>query len=69
MKETWYFSFGVGHPLGRKMQPISGTYDHARDKMFEAYGTKWCGQYNAAAAMEMADRHGYTMLPLIDADV
>lgn len=42
----WIFTFGVGHEFGGKYVRIYGTFETARDKMFEIYGKNWAFQYS-----------------------
>lgn len=43
--EWWYFTFGAGHEHAGTYVRIQGSYNSARDKMFEKYGSKWAFQY------------------------
>ena len=43
----YYFTFGVEHPVHAKHYvKLWGTYEDTRNKMFEAFGDKWAGQYD-----------------------
>jgi hypothetical protein len=46
--KTWYFTFGMDHPLHPgKCQPIQAdTEVEARSEMFRLYGGKWCASYS-----------------------
>lgn len=45
--KKWYiFTFGVGQEHEGHYIKIYGTYDSAREKMFEMYGDKWAFQYD-----------------------
>ena len=53
----WIFTFGCGSPKAGMATKIFGTYDEARQKMFEIYGDKWAFQYSEENWEEMkADR-------------
>ena len=55
--EKFIFTFGVGTPLGNRCQPIiASSYGQAREKMFEIYGSKWCGQYDEAHWKDVLSR-------------
>lgn len=44
---NYYFTFGVGHYLGHKFQPIvAANVEDAREKMIEAHGTDWSSCYS-----------------------
>ena len=43
----WIFTFCGGQPLGGYCVRIQGTYNEAREKMVEKYGTAWGFQYSA----------------------
>lgn len=42
----WYFTFGCGQKQAGFYVKIFGTYDVAREKMFEKYGSQWGFQYS-----------------------
>lgn len=44
----WYFTFGCGQKHAGHYVMIFGTFDEARQKMFERYGSEWCRQYSEA---------------------
>lgn len=53
--QDWYFTFGhgqkhrvTGEDLMGSYVVINGTYLEARQQMVEAFGTKWCDQYDSA---------------------
>ena len=46
-EKDWLFTFGYNQEHEGKFVRIFGTYNSARAKMFEAYGTKWSMQYPA----------------------
>lgn len=57
----WAFTFGTGMGLGKYHVIIEGTYEKARERMFELFGLHWCGQY----PLEYWEAKGYTK-PLND---
>lgn len=44
--QPWYFTFGGGHAHPQGYVRIEGTFDEARQEMFEKWGVKWAFQYN-----------------------
>lgn len=59
----WFFTFGVGHPLySKKYVKINGTYEGAREIMFEVFGRNWSHQYDEAGKAKSIDRYGLTEL-------
>lgn len=72
---VWIFTFGITHPLRNKVQPIRGSYEDARAKMFELYGKKWAFQYHMAELDELNKARGtrleppYELLPEVKTDV
>lgn len=45
-KQVWRFTFGCGQHNAGYCQPILGTFESAREKMFSMYGPEWCFQYS-----------------------
>ena len=45
-EQTWYFTFGCGQENAGKYVKIKGTYESARQKMFDRFGDKWAFQYS-----------------------
>ena len=45
-KEVWIFTFGIGHENAGHYVKIEGTYESARQKMFDRFGDKWAFQYS-----------------------
>ncbi len=45
-KQWWTFTFGDGQQHEGMYVKIYGTFESARRKMFEKYGSKWAFQYN-----------------------
>lgn len=45
--KKWVFTFGTDSPMTGYVISIQGDYNEARKKMFDAYGSQWCGQYSA----------------------
>lgn len=46
---TFYFTFGMGHPLACFVQVVRAPDEHlARCGMFRYYHDKWCGCYSKA---------------------
>ena len=45
-EKQWYiFTFGYGQQHQNQYVKIYGTYDSARQKMFDKYGSEWSFQY------------------------
>ena len=44
-KTNWIFTFGSNHVFPRRYVKIYGTYQSARQKMYDAFGSKWAFQY------------------------
>lgn len=47
MSEYYIFTFGQGQEHAGKYVKIYGSYNDARDKMFDRYDDKWAFQYSA----------------------
>ena len=45
-KQWWTFTFGYGQQREGMYVGIYGTFDSARRKMFERYGSEWAFQYS-----------------------
>lgn len=45
-EQWWIFTFGCGQKYEGKYVRIRGTYEQARAKMFERYGSEWAFQYS-----------------------
>lgn len=58
----WYFTFGLDHPFANYVQPINGSSEEARLRMFQVYGRNWGFQYTEA---EMKDKP-YKKLPVME---
>jgi hypothetical protein len=61
----YYFTFGVSHPYGQYVVPVTGNYEESRRKMCSVFGTKWCGQYSEKDYQRLKDKYNYKELPLI----
>ena len=48
--KDWYFTFGCGQVHANHYHVINGTFNDAREKMFERFGPKWSMQYESAEA-------------------
>lgn len=48
--QDWFFTFGSGieEPHRMRFVRIRGTQQGARQRMFDIYGDRWCGQYQSA---------------------
>jgi hypothetical protein len=46
--KDWYFTFGCGQPHEGHYHKITGTFEGARQKMFERFKNKWSMQYKSA---------------------
>ena len=44
-KQWWIFTFGYGQKYQNHYVRIYGTFDSARQKMFDKYGSEWSFQY------------------------
>ena len=71
-QQWWIFTIGYGLPHQNTYVKIKGTYDSAREKMFERYGNKWSNQYSLKSWDEwLRKRPKYipveTLLEVIDA--
>lgn len=44
--DKWIFTFGLGHKFGGHYVIFHGDFCEARSKMFDKYGSQWCGQYS-----------------------
>jgi len=69
--KTWYFTFGCDHPLAKSVQPIRASSAwHARLKMIDMYGKKWCWQYDEEQFAEVQKKWGpYELLQEAEIDV
>lgn len=68
--EWWIFTFGVGQEHGGRYVKIHGTFEEARQKMFDEFGTKWCWQYSENEWKEFEEKAkngtlGWTMETLL----
>lgn len=62
--QTFYHTFGIGHPLSHKVQPIRATNStEALKVMFKKHGDRWAIQYNEKQWEEMKSTD--TLLPAI----
>lgn len=44
--ETFYFTFGIGHALNDRFQPIvAPDIERAREKMYKTFGYDWAFVY------------------------
>ena len=43
----WIFTFGQNHILRGHYLRIHGSYEEARERMIESFGTRWAFQYSA----------------------
>ena len=44
-RRWWIFTFGSGQKHAGHYVRFFGTFDEARQQMFDAYGRDWCMQY------------------------
>ncbi len=49
-EQDWIFTFGYDSPFGQCYIVIYGTYESAREKMFEKFSKKWAYQYESKEA-------------------
>jgi hypothetical protein len=47
IEQDWIFTFGCNHPHAQNYHVIHGTFEEARQKMVERFGTKWAFQYSS----------------------
>lgn len=66
--QTWYFTFGLAHPFKKCIQPIRGSYEKAREMMFEIYGINWAFQYGEDKGQELMAKYRYQLLPEINTE-
>lgn len=52
-EQTWIFTFGSGQQHAGHYVKIDGTYDSARNEMFDKYGDDWGFQYSEKTWKEM----------------
>ena len=65
-KQTWFFTFGSGHPHPITFEPMdrrfvmveNTTYGEARNKMVEVFDDKWAFQYNTHQFKDSIKRFG-----------
>jgi len=62
---AWFFTFGVGHPLGHNVVVVFGEYEEARAMMLEHFGSKWAFQYPMEELAEQQAKYGYTVVATI----
>lgn len=63
--QTFYHTFGIGHPLSHKVQPIvASDCTEALKVMFSKHGSRWAFQYNEKQWEEMKSTD--TLLPSIE---
>ena len=55
--KTYIFTFGCGHPFAGRYVKIDGTYEGAREKMFEMFGKNWAFQYEESEYHEWFEKH------------
>ena len=55
-KQWWTFTFGYGQKHQGKYVGIYGTYESARQKMFERYGSEWAFQYSEQEWKDWEDK-------------
>lgn len=46
--KDWYFTFGCNQAHEGHYHVINGTFNEAREKMFQRFGPKWSMQYKSA---------------------
>ena len=54
-RQKWRFTFGCGQAHYGYCQPIIGTFNSARKKMFELYGAEWAFQYSEEEWQKIID--------------
>ena len=60
--KKYIFTFGVGTPFKGRYVEIEGTYNEAREAMFDMFGSKWAFQYAPTKGAELIARFGYKQL-------
>lgn len=57
MEKNYIFTFGVGHKYGGHYVKIRGTYENAREEMFERFGKSWAFQYEEEFFFDWHAKH------------
>ena len=61
----WYFTFMQSQEeLRNKFVCIEGTFEEARMKMFERYGSQWAFQYSEEVFKGQAQKYNLEEIPL-----
>ena len=62
---TWYFTFGLDHPLAKRFVRLHGTHDGTRELMSRIFGQgNWAEQYSQGRGPEVVTRHKLARLDL-----
>ena len=64
-KQNWHFTFCIGSDLGKKYTMIKGTYNEARDKMFNSWGKHWAFQYSEKEFAGQAEKYNLTEIKAV----
>lgn len=63
--EKFYFTFGTGQQLAGRCQVIMAeSWEEARKKMMDVYGTAWAFQYTEKEYKESVAKGTFTEVPL-----
>lgn len=65
----YYFTFGIGHPLGKCYIKVTSTYEGARLLMTEYFGTAWGFQYRSKSLAGVDKYKLFALNPLIQEDL
>ena len=64
-KQWWIFTFGYGQKYEGYYVKIWGTYDSAREIMFDRFGSEWAFQYTTNEWTDWENRRPSWMKPEI----
>lgn len=63
-QETWYFTFGIGHPLSGRYVRVRGTVESSRELICAIFGSNWSRQYARSVGEALARKHDLAELDL-----
>lgn len=64
MREHWYFTFGIEHPLAKRFVRLYGTGEDTRMTIVAIFGGNWCGPYDRYKGAEIVGKYRLTELDL-----
>ena len=62
--DTWYFTFGIEHPLHGQYIRLHGSSEDTRALIGTIFGSNWAGQYGCERGQAVITEHGYRELDL-----